>query len=90
MMMLALAALAGCAAAPIEAPATKIEAVEVKVAVSKPCIEQAPAEVAYRWGVGPLPATDKEKVAMLLSDYELARQRDVDWQAAAAGCVVKR
>lgn len=86
---LILVLLSGCAVLPSDPHAAKMEVIEVKTPVSKPCIARAPAEANYRWGVGPLPATDKKKVAVLLSDYELARQRDADWQAAAAGCVAK-
>lgn len=78
--------LAGCAVKPPEkVPA--LETIPVKIAISKPCIESAPADPVYRWGIGPLPATDKEKVAILLSDYEIARQHGVDWKAVAFGCV---
>ena len=81
--------LAGCASAPIEAPEVRAEVITAKVEVSKPCVEHKPPEVAYRWGVGPPPATDKEKLAVLLTDYEHARQYGVDLQAATAGCEVK-
>lgn len=82
-------ALTGCASAPVQVPEVRTEVITANVEVSMPCIAQAPTAAAYRWGVGPLPATDKEKVAVLLADYELARQRDVEWEAASAGCVVK-
>lgn len=89
MAMVGALALGGCASAPVQVPEVKTEVVTALVEVSTPCIEHKPAEAVYRWGVGPPPATDKEKVAVLLADYEQARQRDTQWQAATAGCEVK-
>lgn len=82
-------ALGGCASAPVQVPQVKTEVVTALVEVSTPCIERKPAAVVYRWGVGPLPETDKKKLALLLEDYEQARQRDTEWEAATAGCEVK-
>lgn len=77
--------LTGCATGQEERP--KVEVITTKVMVAEPCIEQAPVRPAYHWGVGPRPANDKAAVAILLGDYEAARQYGIDWEAAAAGCV---
>lgn len=77
--------LVGCAAG--QSVREKVEVVEVKTLVTVPCVERAPDLPVYRWGVGALPATDKAKVAILLADYEDARQYGSAWEAATVGCV---
>ena len=86
LVILGSVALSGCQATPpAQAPRTEIVTVEKKV--KEPCISKAPTRPVMRWAAGPLPATDKEKVGILLIDWENAQQYGTDWESAAAGCV---
>lgn len=86
LLMIGGALLSGCQATQtIEPPKPQIVTVEKKV--TEPCITKAPVKPMMRWAAGPLPATDKEKVGILLIDWENARQYGIDWESAAVGCV---
>lgn len=87
-LALTLVTLTGCASPSTEPTGVRpLEVVTAKIAVTEPCIEVAPAEPVYRWGASDLPATDKEKVSIALTDMENAKQYGRDWEAASAGCV---
>lgn len=94
---LAVASLiAGCQAVPPPEtrPRVRTETVQVQVPIATPCIKEKPAPVDYGWRKGPLPVgkddadTLKIKVGILLKDAELAKARNLAWEAATVGCVV--
>jgi hypothetical protein len=68
-------ALAGCS--------PKITRVEVPVSV--PCLGPAPADPAYRYGVGDYPG-EREASKLLLSDLNTAKQHAADLKTQMAGC----
>lgn len=75
--------LGGCATA----PQPRQQVVEVKIKVKEPCIDKAPTRPQYQTGKGAYPG-DIAAAAMLASDFEKAEQYGVQWEAAAAGCMV--
>lgn len=74
---------AGCATT--GEPQQKVVTVQVKV--KEPCIEKAPKRPAYQTGKGEYPG-DTAAAQALAADFERAEQYGVQWEAAAAGCMV--
>lgn len=55
--------------------------------VSVPCLKSVPAKPEYRFGAGARPSPG-EAVKLLALDFEAADKYGLEWEAAAAGCVV--
>lgn len=82
--ILALAfALAGC-----HHTKPDIEVQTIKVKVKEPCIDKVPTEPDYRFGKGEKPG-GREMGRILAEDFEAAEQYGNEWEAAAAGCIIK-
>lgn len=77
--------LAGCAAAPAQPPEPRVQTVYVEV--KEQCIESPPDRPAFRFGQGPW-VGEREAAMILADDFEKAQQWGIDWEAAAAGCVI--
>lgn len=88
-VVLAIAALQGCASQLPQAPAPKPEVVIVEKVITEPCVESAPIKPVYRWGAGSAKRTmsDREAVVLLSAELDKAKQYGIDWEAATAGCV---
>lgn len=88
-VVLAIAALQGCASQLPQAPAPKPEVVIVEKVITEPCVESAPIKPVYRWGAGSSKRTlsDREAVVLLSAELDKAKQYGIDWEAATVGCV---
>lgn len=81
---LAVALLAaGCTTT--AAPTQKVVTVQVKV--KEPCIDKAPKRPVYQTGKGDYPG-EAAAASILAADFERAEQYGVQWEAAAAGCLI--
>jgi hypothetical protein len=59
----------------------------VQVKVKEPCIDKVPRRPAYQTGRGEYPG-EAAAAQALAADFERAEQYGVQWEAAAAGCLV--
>jgi hypothetical protein len=80
-VMACVLALTGCASAPEQ------KVVTVQVKVKEPCIDKVPRRPVYQTGKGDYPG-DAAAAQALAADFERAEQYGVQWEAAAAGCLV--